>query len=283
MTAQNSAGGICAGFRSVDLNDNSSIENCICRMDIHIQEIEKGMLGYAGGIAGIGGNKECGLKIENCLVLGNVSCGLDSWIAGTAASAKSCKNTVAALTSIGCGQENAQVSVFGDCSVDQCLCYNQIETAAGYLAGNGSVDGQVLARKKTYVDLGWDFTNIWDFSEDGFPYLRNMAGKISEWPFPFIRMTGLQEDGSLNFKANMQISFSGMYGKEMSGICFQSCMLQGNQLQIPGEEVWKSMKETKKFVLNFGTLSEPGTYLFTLKYKRRECAHTVTLPVIITA
>lgn len=282
LVAVNSAGAICAVFRSYDTDMKSSIENCICRMDIRVQEAEKGMIGYAGGIAGIGGNQECGLQIENCLVLGTVSCGMDSWIAGIAASAKSCKNTVAALTGISAAHTSAQVSVFGDCSVENCLSYNQIETMDGYFEGAGRVDGQILARKNTYIKLGWDFENIWNFSENGFPYLRNMEGKISEWPFPFIRLNGLQEDGSLNFKANTQISFSGIYGKEMKGISFQSCILQGDQQQIPMVANTGDLQKPEKFILNFGMLSEVGTYQFTLKYSRGERTHTVTLPVRIT-
>lgn len=282
LTAANSAGAICAGFRSFDANKVSSIEDCICWMDIRIQESGKGMPGYAGGIAGIGENSECGLQIERCLVLGSVSCGMDSWIAGVAASARSCKSTVAALTSISAGQASAQISVFGDCMAEQCLCYDQIETTDGYLKDANVIDGQALTRKKTYQDLGWDFTNIWEFSENGYPYLRNMDGKISEWPFPFIHLTGLEEDGSLRAKVNTQITFTGTYGKEMSGICFQSCILQGASLQIQDSGVFLSLQENQKFALNFGTLSETGTYQFTLKYLRSGKTHLVSLPVVIT-
>lgn len=283
LIAMNSAGAICAGFRSFEANKNSLIENCICRMDIRIREAGKGMLGYAGGIAGVGGTKECGLQIEKCLILGKVSCGTDSWLTGIATSAKSCKNTVAALTEISAGQASAQISVFGDCVAQQCLCYNQIETTDGYIEGAGAVDGQMLSRKKTYQELEWDFTNIWEFSEDGYPYLRNMEGKISEWPFPFIHLIGLEDDGSLKAKANTQITFTGIYGKEMSGICFQSCIFQDTPLQIQEPNVCKNLQENqKKFALNFGTLSETGTYQFTLKYKRDGRAHTVSLPVVIT-
>lgn len=278
LTAVDSAGGICAGFRPFEDAEKSCIQNCISRMNITIQEREKGMLGYAGGIVGVGGNQERGLEIENCLVLGTVSCGADSWIAGVAAGAKSCKNTVAASTRLSSAQETARISVFGDCAVSECLCYDEIEAEQGFHEGNGAVEGQTLARKKTYVDLGWDFEKVWDFSEDGYPYLRSMSGRINEWPFPFLHLLGVQEDGSMKFPANTQIAFTGIYGKQMSDICFQSCTKEGTKLQVP---TIKALQEAQKFVLNFGMLSEPGTYRFVLQYRREERLHTVKVPVVI--
>lgn len=281
LTAVDSAGGVCAGFRPFEDAEKSCIQNCICRMNITIQEREKGMVGYAGGIVGVGGNQERGLEIENCLVLGTVSCGADSWIAGVAAGAKSCKNTVAASTRLSSPQTTAQISVFGDCVVSECLCYDEIEAEQGFHEGDGAVDGQVLARKKTYVDLGWDFEKVWDFSADGYPYLRSMSGRMNEWPFPFLRLLGLQEDGSMKFPANTQITFNGIYGKQMSGICFQSCTREGTKLQLPATDALQGASEAQKFVLNFGILSEPGAYRFVLQYCREERIHTVKVPVVI--
>lgn len=281
IVASDSAGGICAGFRPFENEEKSCIQNCISQMDIRIQERTKGMVGYAGGIAGIGGSKERGLEIENCLVLGTISCGENSWIGGVAASAKSCTHTVSAQTYLHSGQANAQISIFGDCVTKECLCYNEIEAEEGFYYGDKAVDGQVLARKKTYEDLGWDFASVWDFSESGYPYLRSLSDKLGQWPFPFVRLLGLEEEGRLRLKADIPISFSGIYGKQMSKISFQSCTKNEELMAVRISDALGSAQDGQEFCLNFGMLSEPGIYQFVLQYLREERKHTVSIPVTI--